>query len=381
MKKSLLLLLLCTGLLTGCGNQDMPAEPTETSTVSQTTTEQIAEHQTTTTTAGIPEVTETCSEVIPSVTTTAETYVNTEEAPKDTESTTTTAKEDESPAVTDTDEPAVTSKVKKAKNNGERAMYLASDCHPAIIDRNTYNLVQQELARRSAKRKVSTKTVTEQGKYSSKYALTELMICGECGTPYRRCTWNVHGKKQIVWRCISRLDHGSKYCKASPTIHEEPLQRAIVQAINDFYDCGDDVAKVLKANVESVLAGMEQTEIQRIEDRLKEIDKARNDIIGLITNGSCDEDAMDAEFAKLFEEETQLSQKLLSLKAQCKVSDDTKEKIDSTIAEIENNRFQLEAFDDVLIRKLIECIKVLSKTEILIIFKGGYEVKTDVEKK
>lgn len=270
---------------------------------------------------------------------------------------------------------------KKAKNNGERAMYLASDCHPAIIDRNTYNLVQQELARRSAKRKVSTKTVTEQGKYSSKYALTELMICGECGTPYRRCTWNVHGKKQIVWRCISRLDHGSKYCKASPTIHEEPLQRAIVQAINDFYDCGDDVAKVLKANVESVLAGMEQTEIQRIEDRLKEIDKARNDIIGLITNGSCDEDAMDAEFAKLFEEETQLSQKLLSLKAQCKVSDDTKEKIDSTIAEIENNRFQLEAFDDVLIRKLIECIKVLSKTEILIIFKGGYEVKTDVEKK
>lgn len=101
MKKSLLLLLLCTGLLTGCGNQDMPAEPTETSTVSQTTT---------TTTAGIPEVTETCSEVIPSVTTTAETSVNTEEAPKDTESTTTTAKEYESPAVTDTDEPAVTSK-------------------------------------------------------------------------------------------------------------------------------------------------------------------------------------------------------------------------------------------------------------------------------
>ena len=56
---------------------------------------------------------------------------------------------------------------KVAKNNGERAMYLASDCHPAIIDRDTYNLVQQELARRNAKRKVSTKTVTEQGKYSS----------------------------------------------------------------------------------------------------------------------------------------------------------------------------------------------------------------------
>lgn len=113
MKKSLLILLLCTGLLTGCGNQDMPAEPTETSTVSQTTTEQAAEHQTTTTIAGIPEVTETCSEVIPSVTTESETSVNTEEAPKETESTTTTTAQEDSPAVTeaDTEETVKTSKV------------------------------------------------------------------------------------------------------------------------------------------------------------------------------------------------------------------------------------------------------------------------------
>ena len=141
------------------------------------------------------------------------------------------------------------------------------------------------------------------------------------------------------------------------------------------------MAKILKANVESVLAGMEQSEIQKIEQRLKDIDKARNDMIALITSGSCDEDTLDTEFAKLYEEETQLSGKLLSLKAQCKVSDDTKDKIESTIAEIENSRFQLEAFDDVLIRKLIECVKVISKTEIIIIFKGGYEVKAEVEKK
>ena len=177
------------------------------------------------------------------------------------------------------------------------------------------------------------------------------------------------------------MEYGSKYCKSSPTIHEEPLHRAIIQAVNNFYDCGDDVARILKANVESVLAGMEQSEINKIENRLKEIDKARNDMISLITSGSCDEDTLDAEFAKLYEEETQLSGKLLSLKAQCKVSDDTKDKIESTIAEIENSRFQLEAFDDVLIRKLIECVKVISKTEIIIIFKGGYEVKAKVEKK
>ncbi|MBO5320946.1 MAG: hypothetical protein J6B01_14275 [Ruminococcus sp.] len=108
MKKSLLLLLLCAGILTGCGNQALPAEPTETSTVSQTTSAvQAAEQSTTTTTTiteGIPEVTETCSEVISSVTTVTETNTATEEIPNDTESTTTTAsvQEEETPAVQST---------------------------------------------------------------------------------------------------------------------------------------------------------------------------------------------------------------------------------------------------------------------------------------
>lgn len=35
---------------------------------------------------------------------------------------------------------------------------------------------------------------------------------------------------------------------------------------------------------------------------------------------------------------------------------------------------------DMLLRKLIECIKVNSKTEITIIFKGGIEVIVPVEK-
>ncbi|MBQ8012743.1 MAG: hypothetical protein IJ421_10765 [Prevotella sp.] len=108
MKKSLLLLLLCAGILTGCGNQALPAEPTETSTVSQTTSAvQAAEQSTTTTTTiteGIPEVTETCSEVISSVTTVTETNTATEEIPNDTESITTTAsvQEEETPAVQST---------------------------------------------------------------------------------------------------------------------------------------------------------------------------------------------------------------------------------------------------------------------------------------
>lgn len=269
---------------------------------------------------------------------------------------------------------------KHKKNNGERAMYLVTDCHPAIIDRDMFNLVQQELARRNSKRKVSSKTTTEQGKYSSKYALTELLICGECGTPFRRCTWNVHGKKRIVWRCISRLDHGSRYCHNSPTIHEEPLHKAIVKAINDFYNCHEDIAKLLKESAVSVLSGLADNEIKSIEMRLKEIDKARNDFVDLIATGACGADSLDNEFAQLFAEEEKLSEKLLALRSQNQASAETQSRLENELREIENTRFELDRFNDVIIRKVIECIKVLSKTEILVIFKGGFEVRTEIEK-
>ena len=268
---------------------------------------------------------------------------------------------------------------KVVKNHGERPMYLVSDHHAAIIDRDTYNRVQQELARRSSKRKVSDKTITEQGKYSSKYALTELLICGHCGTPYRRTTWASRGKKQIVWRCISRLEHGKKYCPDSPSIKEEQLHKAIIRAINSYYSCRDDIAKILKANIGSVLECQGREEIIAIEKRLKEIDQARNDLVGLIAAGGCDEDKLDSEFENLYEEEQHLSERLAMLKSQNKTSAETQEKLDKIMELIDNEKFELETFDNVLIRKLIECVKVLSKTEILVIFKGGYEVREEIE--
>lgn len=268
---------------------------------------------------------------------------------------------------------------KVVKNHGERPMYLVTNHHDPIIDRDTYNRVQQELARRNSKRKISDKTVTEQGKYSSKYALSELLICGHCGTPYRRTNWAARGKKQIVWRCLSRLEHGKKYCPDSPTIKEEQLHRGILRAINNYYSCRNDIVRILKANIGSVLECQGQEEILSVEKRLKEIDQARTDLVNLIASGGCDEDKLDSEFAKLYAEEQGLSERLTMLKSQNKTSEETQAKLDKIMDMIEHEKFELETFDNVLIRKLIECVKILSKTEILVIFKGGYEVRTEIE--
>lgn len=150
---------------------------------------------------------------------------------------------------------------------GEAPMYYVQNNHPAIIDRVTFNKVQEELARRKTKTPGSAKSsITSTGKYS-RYALTDVLICGNCGTRYRRVTWSRNGTKRIVWRCISRLDYGKKYCSDSPTIMEDKLQEAIVRAVNKFNKQDNATYKALMRATISEALGLngEPEEVDMLE--------------------------------------------------------------------------------------------------------------------
>lgn len=75
-----------------------------------------------------------------------------------------------------------------------------------------------------------------EGRYSGKFALSKILICGECGSEYRRQIRRKSGKEKVVWRCENRLRNGSRYCRHSPTLEEELLHGIILKAINRMAD-------------------------------------------------------------------------------------------------------------------------------------------------
>ncbi len=266
------------------------------------------------------------------------------------------------------------------KNRGERPKYYVENSHPAIIDAETFGRVQEELARRIGKKKVKEiGTKTEQGKYSSKYALTELLICGECHTPYRRCTWTAHGRKQIVWRCIKRLDYGKKYCHNSPTLEESRIQTAIVNAIQKFAQQDPKLLKNLKTHIEN---GINYTECE-VEDveiklRLATIEKEINELFNTISVDTIESfDEKKAE--ELLAEKNKLQAELDRL-AELRQKDKNKQ---SRIAEImyliDGLKNRTLVYDDSLIRQIIEAVIVESKEKIKVIFIGGYEIELELK--
>jgi len=267
---------------------------------------------------------------------------------------------------------------KVKKNNGERPKYYVENNHPAIIDRNTFNKVQEELARRSGKRKVKfVGTKTEQGKYSSKYALTELLICGECGTPYRRCIWTTREKtKKVVWRCINRLDYGKKYCKHSPSIEESVLQNAIMDAILKMAKENADVLKTLKSHI---AMGLNADSINdnsiELQIRIAEIDAEFSKLITSTNTENENDDDRETLMEKLLTEKNQLKKQLEEIELLKKNKELTMSRLDEIYSTIDLLRNHPITYDDQIVREILECVVVESKEKIKVVFKGGVETE------
>ena len=112
------------------------------------------------------------------------------------------------------------------QNDGDLPKYYVEGVLPRILEPEVFDRVQEELAKRSAKRPISEKAKTPFGRYSGKYALSTLVVCGKCGALYRRVTWYRKGEKQIMWRCGTRLD-GKANCPDSPHLgrKQTPIRR------------------------------------------------------------------------------------------------------------------------------------------------------------
>lgn len=267
---------------------------------------------------------------------------------------------------------------KSRKNNGELPMYLVKNHHEPIISRADFNRVQEEMARRSAKRQIADKlTKTEQGKYSAKYALSELMICGECGSHYRRVTWTAKGYKEIKWRCISRIQYGKKKCHNSPTIDEQALHKAIVSAINEFCAVKEDVAKVLRESVCEVLDVNLNGSVQAAQQRINELARNIDELIKLATVPETAESAM-RDIEKFSEEMKNLREFIEDEKAKQTTVERNSEQLNAVLERLEKEDFELAEYDDKAVRQLIEQIVVTGKNRITIRFKGGFEVQKEL---
>ena len=148
----------------------------------------------------------------------------------------------------------------RVKNNGIVPQYYVENNHEAIIPKDIFLRVQEELVRR---RVVKTSANGKKRSYSCNHCFAQLVICGECGEMFRRIHWNNRGCKSIVWRCISRLEATGLECHARP-VNETVLENVVVQAINTLLGDKSTYQAQLQQNIAKVIRSAQQNTADEI---------------------------------------------------------------------------------------------------------------------
>lgn len=269
---------------------------------------------------------------------------------------------------------------KVVRNTGQLPMYLIQNHHEGIVDRKTFDAVQAEMARRNAGKSPSKKTApTGRTTYTSKYALSERLVCGECGTLYRRCTWSNRGKKRVVWRCVSRLDYGTKYCHASPSLDEERLQKSILTALSSVMSQKDTLIRRITGAMELELVSVpgQPLSLADIERRLEEIGAETRRIVAEAAQEGNGEEYTD-RLKALVNEAAALKKKRADIQTQSQTNSQALQRMEDAAATLSQEAMELTQWDESLIRQLVDTVKVISAEKIVVCLRGGVEIEQDM---
>ena len=265
---------------------------------------------------------------------------------------------------------------KSRKNNGELPQVLIQNNHPGIVTREMFYAVQEEMKRRTASKSLSTKSATGRTCYASKYALSERLVCGECGTFYRRCTWTIRGKKKIVWRCVSRLENGTKYCKQSPTMEETALQSAIMDAVNKSMDQDGSIGRNAVNGLLMIIKPQENAgyTLDEVKRRIQELTAEFDALFEM--DGS--EETEQDRFTEITLELAELKKKQESISAQLRNNQGLQAKVDSFASAAERLDHHMTEWDEEFIRQMIHTVEVISADRIRVVLTDGTVVMQEV---
>ena len=180
---------------------------------------------------------------------------------------------------------------------------------------------------------------------------------------------------------MSRLNYGTKYCHDSPTIKEEPLQNAILSAINAAMSDKPVLLDRIKNAVSLELLPVQgQTmSFADIERRLAQLDEQFQQLLTEAIDAE-DKEACNAQFAEILAEQTSLKKQKETILQSSMDTDRVCSRMKQATQAVENAAQTITEWNENAVRQIVERVTVLSADEILVRIKGGAEIKQTINK-
>lgn len=178
---------------------------------------------------------------------------------------------------------------KVEKNQGHLPQYYVENSHPAIIDKEEWEIVQAELMRRD---KIGAA-------YSGNSVFSSKLICGDCGGFYGRKIWHSTSKyARAVYRCNCKYNKNQDKCQ-TPALTEDVIKEKFVIAYNQVMNGKQRIIEDIKEVIKVLSDTSEQdAKIIDLQNKMEVISGLVDNMIKENTRTAQDQ----VEFARKYEE-------------------------------------------------------------------------------
>ena len=179
-----------------------------------------------------------------------------------------------------------------------------------------------------------------------------------------------------MWRCISRLEYGTKYCKHSPTLDEYRIHEAILMAINRLSIDRDDVIQTIRQGISAAFGCRDaDADPRSLQNKIAALCNEQTKLLDELQSGNADAHAYDERLRELTTEILQLQTELRERKQQEQAQANGNARLKELFEMIDDMPMRLDEYDDSLVKRIVERVTVKDENTLRILFDGGYEVE------
>ncbi len=253
---------------------------------------------------------------------------------------------------------------KKIKNTGQVPQYYVEGNHEAIVSPETFELAQEQIAAWKVK----------DNRQHGARIFSGMVWCGDCGNRFGSKVWHSNDKyRKVIWQCNRK--YAGTICK-TPHLTEAQLEDIVVRALRKLSDDRDEVIRTTERLCATVYdASALCVEQERVEKELAEATEALSKAVMRNASIALDLAEHKKEMKKLGERYQELADRNAMLKVEIADKNNRRRRSGGFIKELKNLPKNIEKFDPVAFRILVERITIYDDRRAVVRFKDGTEIE------
>ena len=258
----------------------------------------------------------------------------------------------------------------KKYNRGNKDMVYLKDHHEPIIDRETWDKVQQELARRSP-------SDEQKSKHSNRYWCSGKLVCGECGQRFVSRTKRLKsGTQYKAWRCYAAANHGISKTDNfgniigcdSHSINDKTLLACAEYVVRHIQVNRKEIIRELSRDIKAVLSDVRIVDTLKLHKKIEAVNTKKKKAINLSIEGTISKEDLLLMNEQYNTEIAELQSKIFDAENANSIQQLQADNINSYIAEI-SKMVDIDTDDELIYRELIDKIIIFNDSIVEVYLK------------